>query len=102
MLKLYYHPLSTFTRRVHLALIEKKIPFETVEIDMAAREHRAPAYRAINPFGRLPTIEEDGFVLYESTAILNYLEARHPAPPLVPEDVRGRALVDMHMKLCDI
>ena len=41
-------------------------------------------------------------MLYESTAILEYLEATHPAPPLVPADARGRALVAMHMKLCDI
>ena len=45
---------------------------------------------------------EDDFVLYESTAILNYLEAIHPSPPLTPADPRGRALVDMHMKLCDL
>ena len=50
----------------------------------------------------MPTLEEDGFVLYESTAILEYLEATHPTPPLVPADARGCALVAMHMKLCDI
>jgi glutathione S-transferase len=41
-------------------------------------------------------------VLFESTAILNYLEATHPVPPLVPADLKARALVDMHMKLCDL
>jgi glutathione S-transferase len=50
----------------------------------------------------VPTLEEDGFVLFESTAILNYLEATRGNPPLVPADARGRALVDMHMKLCDL
>jgi glutathione S-transferase len=50
----------------------------------------------------VPTLEEDGFVLYESTAILDYLEAAHPTPALAPSDARGRALVDMHMKLCDL
>jgi glutathione S-transferase len=54
------------------------------------------------PYGRVPTLEEDGFVLFESTAILNYLEATRSTPPLVPADARGRALVDMHMKLCDL
>ena len=39
---------------------------------------------------------------FKSTAILNYLEATRPSPPLVPADARGRALVDMHMKLCDL
>jgi glutathione S-transferase len=102
MLKVHYHPFSTFARRIRIALIEKNIPAELVEVDMMARAHRSPAYLALNPYGRVPTLEEDGFVLYESTAILEYLEATHPTPPLVPADARGRALVSMHMKLCDV
>src|SRR5690554_6909027 len=102
MLKLHHHPLSTFSRRVRIALIEKRISHELVEVDMAARKHREPEYLALNPYGRVPTFEEDGFVLYESTAILEYLEMTRPDPPLVPADPRGRALVAMHMKLCDI
>jgi glutathione S-transferase len=102
VIKLHYHPLSTFARRVRIQLIEKRIPAELVIVDMAARAHRSPAYLRLNPYGRVPTLEEDGFVLYESTAILEYLEVTHPAPPLVPADPRGRALVVMHMKLCDL
>jgi glutathione S-transferase len=102
VLKLHYHPFSTYSRRVRIALIEKDIQAELVELDMARGAHRQPGYLALNPYGRVPTIEDDGLVLYESTAILEYLEAKHPAPPLVPADVRGRALVGMHMKLCDI
>jgi glutathione S-transferase len=102
MLKLHHHPFSTFSRRVRIALLEKNIPCELVEVDMMARAHRGPAYLALNPYGRVPTLEEEGFVLYESTAILEYLEATHPTPPLVPADARGRAHVAMHMKLCDI
>src|SRR5207344_3183803 len=71
-------------------------------VDMAARRHREQPYLSLNPYGRVPTLEEDGFVLFESTAILNYLEATRPSPPLIPADARGRALVDMHMKLCDL
>jgi len=102
MLKLHHHPFSTFARRVRIALIEKNIPAELIEVDMVARAHRGPTYLALNPYGRVPTLEDDGFVLYESTAILEYLEATHPTPPLVPADARGRAQVTMHMKLCDI
>jgi glutathione S-transferase len=102
MIKLYYHPLSTFSRRVRIALAEKQIAYEAIVVDMAQREHKDAAYLALNPYGRVPTLEEDGFVLYESTAILEHLEATHPTPPLVPADARGRALVSMHMKLCDI
>jgi glutathione S-transferase len=102
MRRLHYHPFSTFSRRVRIALLEKNIPAELVEVDMAAGAHRSEVYRRLNPYGRVPTLEEDGFVLYESTAILDYLEATHPVPPLVPADARGRALVAMHMKLCDL
>jgi glutathione S-transferase len=102
MLKLHHHPFSTFSRRVRIALLEKNIPCELIELDMMARAHRGPAYLALNPYGRVPTLEEDGFILYESTAILEYLEATHPTPSLVPADARGRAHVAMHMKLCDI
>jgi glutathione S-transferase len=101
-LKLHYNPLSTFSRRVLIAFTEKQVPHQLVVVDMAARRHREQPYLSLNPYGRVPTLEEDGFVLFESTAILNYLEATRPSPPLVPADARGRALVDMHMKLCDL
>ncbi|TDU28655.1 glutathione S-transferase [Panacagrimonas perspica] len=102
MIRIHGHPYSTFVRRVHIALVEKNIPHEKIVVDMQAGEHRKPEYRKRNPYGRVPALEEDGFMLYESSAILNYLEATHPTPALVPADVRGRALVDMHMKLCDL
>jgi glutathione S-transferase len=101
-IKLHYHSLSTYSRRVLIAFVEKQIPHELVVVDMAARRHREQPYLSLNPYGRVPTLEEDGFILFESTAILNYLEATRPTPPLVPGDARGRALVDMHMKLCDL
>ncbi len=101
-IKLHYHPFSTYSRRVLIAFAEKQIAHELVVVDMAARRHREQPYLSLNPYGRVPTVEEDGFVLFESTAILDYLEATRPSPPLVPADARGRALVDMHMKLCDI
>src|SRR6266542_145216 len=101
-IKLHYHPLSTYSRRVLIALIEKQISYEPVAIDMTARKHKEAAYLALNPYGRVPTLQENGFVLYESTAILRYLAATHPSPPLAPSDARTRALVDTHMKLCDL
>ena len=102
MLRIHHHPRSTYSRRVLIVLAEKNIPHELVAIDMEKKAHRQADYLAYNPYARVPTLEEDGFVLYESTAILNYLEATRPAPALVPADARGRALVDMHMKLADL
>ena len=102
MITIHYHPLSTYSRRVRIALLEKAIPHELAIVDMAARKHRDPSYLALNPYGRVPALQDGDFVLYESTAILGYLERLYPQPPLVPEDPRERALVDMHMKLCDL
>lgn len=102
MIKLFFNPRSTFSRRVHIALLEKQIPFEPILIDMAVREHKSEAHLSRNPYGRVPAIEDAGFMLYESASILLYLEATHPQPPLVPADAQGRALIDMHMRLCDL
>jgi glutathione S-transferase len=102
MLKLYHHPRSTYSRRVVIALAEKEIAHEETVIDMGSRQHKAPDYLAANPYGRVPAIEEDGFVLYESAAILRYLEETRPEKPLLPADPKLRALADMHMRLCDI
>jgi glutathione S-transferase len=102
VLRLYYHPASTYARRVRMTLLEKRIEFEPVVLDMVARAHKTPEYLALNPYGRVPTIDDDGFVLYESSAILTYLEATRPLPALTPPDARGRAQVDMHLRLCDL
>lgn len=101
MIRLHTHPFSTFARRVKIALIEKNIPHEEVLVDLAGRQQKTPAYLALNPYARVPTLEEDGFVLYESSAILMYLEDEHPEPALIPGDAKGRAHVDMHLRLCD-
>jgi glutathione S-transferase len=102
MIRLHCSLLSTFSRRVRMALLEKDIEHELAVIDMAAGTHKNPEYLALNPYGRVPAIEEDGFVLYESTAILGYLDSLEPEPSLFPQAARERALVDMHMKLCDL
>ncbi|WP_293373974.1 glutathione S-transferase family protein [Nevskia sp.] len=101
MLRLHSHPFSTFARRIRIALIEKNIPCEQVTIDLASRQHRKPEYLTLNPYGRVPMLEDDGFLLYESSAILMYLEDEHPEPALVPAGAKGRAEVDMHLRLCD-
>jgi glutathione S-transferase len=102
MLRLYQHPFSTYSRRVQIALLEKNIEAEQVLVDLPGREHKREPYLSLNPYARVPTLVDDDFVLYESTAILEYLEARHPQPALLPADIKGRALVAMHMKLCDL
>jgi len=101
-MKVYTHPLSTFSRRVEIALLEKGLDVERVVVDMAKREHRAPEYLALNPYGRVPTLVDGDLVLPESTAILEYLELIHPEPALLPAAAKQRAQVSMHIKLCDL
>ena len=101
-MKLYHHPLSIFARRVRMQLHEKGVTIDEVLVDMAAKEHKSEAYRALNPYARVPVLVDGDFVLYESSAIMEYLEHVFPAPPLVPPDAKGRALVSMHVKLCDL
>jgi glutathione S-transferase len=99
---LYTHPFSTYARRVRIALLEKNLEVDEVEVDMAAGAHRREPYLTLNPYGRVPTLVDGDLVLYESTAILDYLEATFPEPALVPPSLKDRALVAMHMKLCDL
>jgi glutathione S-transferase len=100
-MKLYYFPASTFSRRVRVALLEKDISCELIELSLPTGQHKQDWYAALNPYSKVPTLMIGDLALYESAAILTYLEATHPTPPLLPSDARGRALVDMHVRLCD-
>lgn len=84
MLTFYYHPLSPISRRVWLALLEKSIVFDAVLVDLKARENLKPDYLALNPFHHVPTIVDGETRILESYAILDYLEAKFPRPPLSP------------------
>ena len=100
-MKLYQFPASTFARRVRVALLEKNISCEMIELNLPAGQQKEDWYTALNPYSKVPMLVEGDLTLYESAAILTYLEATHPTPALVPEDAAGRALVDMHVRLCD-
>jgi glutathione S-transferase len=91
MLTLYDAARCPFCARVRIVLAEKGIPYETVAIDLDDR----PAFIVeLNPpSGRVPVLDDDGWVLPESAVICEYLEDRHPAPPLLPLDPGERAAV---------
>ncbi|KAJ7075510.1 glutathione S-transferase [Mycena belliarum] len=78
---------------VAMVLLEKKIPFELVAVDLTKREHKTPEYLALHPFGRVPMIDDDGFILYESRAICRYLAEKYPdqGTRLIPIDARAKA-----------
>lgn len=81
-------PRCPYCARVRIALAEKRIDVETIEVDLS---NRPDWVKELNPpDGRVPVLD-DGFVLPESDVILAYLEERFPEPPLLPADPRGRA-----------
>lgn len=82
---------SSAAYRVRLALAIKRLPYRQVAWHMAKGEHQQPAYRQIAPFGLVPMLEIDGLRLQQSLAIIEYLDARHPEPALLPTDPAQRA-----------
>ncbi len=91
MIKLYTFPLSTNSRKVRLALLEKGLEFERINVDLTKREQKNPEYLKIHPFGQVPALDDEGFIVYDSTIINEYLEDEYPYPPLMPADSEGRA-----------
>ena len=91
MIKLYTFPPSTNSRKVRIALIEKGLEFERVNVDLSKREQKNPEYLKIHPFGQIPALDDEGFIVYDSTIINGYLEDEYPYPPLMPQDSEGRA-----------
>jgi maleylacetoacetate isomerase len=80
--------------RVRIALALKGAKAEEISVNLMQGEQSKPEYRAINPLGVVPALElDDGTRLYESLAIIEYLDESQPQPPLMPRDARGRARV---------
>ena len=89
MLTLYDAPRCPYCARVRIVLAEKDLPHETVVVDLANR----PAWLfEKNPSGKVPVVEEDGWVLPESSVIAEFLEERYPEPALLPADPGERAV----------
>src|SRR5918992_1048714 len=91
MIKLYTFPPSTNSRKVRIALLEKGLEFERINVDLSKREQKSTEYLSIHPFGQVPALDDEGFVIYDSTVINEYLEDEYPYPPLMPKDSEGRA-----------
>ena len=90
MARLFHVPLSPFCRKVRLSLAEKKIEVELVE---EKYWEASPDFLRRNPAGKVPVLKIDDLTLSESAAICEYLEERHPDPPLMPKDPGERAEV---------
>jgi glutathione S-transferase len=91
----YYGSGSPYAWKVQFALEHKALPYERRVLSFAAGDTKKPEFLALNPRGRVPTIDDNGFVLYESNAIVEYLDEAYPGcgSPLVPGDARARGIV---------
>lgn len=92
---LYYGSGSPYAWRVQLALEHKALPYERKVLSFADKDTHKPEFLALNPRHRVPVIVDGDFVLYESNAIMEYLDDAYPGrgQPLFPGDARQRALV---------
>ncbi|KAJ7842175.1 glutathione S-transferase [Mycena leptocephala] len=96
VLKLHGMAISTCTRRVATVLLEKKVPFQFIPVDAAKAEHKSAAHLEKQPFGQVPYIDDDGFILYESRAICRYIADKYAnqGTSLGPTGTREKALFE--------
>ncbi|MDZ8051240.1 MAG: glutathione S-transferase family protein [Aulosira sp. ZfuVER01] len=94
MLKLYHQPISVNSRRPWIALLEKELDFELIEMKLDGDQFQ-PEFVALNPFHHIPVLVDDGFRVIESLAILDYLEAKYSTPALLPKEPKALAIVRM-------
>jgi maleylacetoacetate isomerase/maleylpyruvate isomerase len=92
-MRLYTYYRSSAAFRVRIALNLKGLQYEPEFVHLARGEQRKSEYLAVNPQGLVPALVDEGQLLTQSLAIIEYLEETHPSPPLLPKDALGRARV---------
>ncbi len=98
-MKLFGHPLSSCTRKVLVTLAEKGTTADLVVVDLFVAEHKAQGHLARHPFGVVPVLDDDGFVLFESRAIIRYLDARLEGTPLTPRSPKPLARMNQWLSV---
>ena len=93
-MKIYGHPGSICTNRVLFTFAEKSVEPELAHVDLAKGDHQSSAHVARHPFGMIPVLEDGAFSLYESRAIMRYLDDALPGAKLTPADPRARAAME--------
>ncbi len=92
---------STYVRSVRLALEEKSAPYELHEVNILGGEHAKPEHLARNPFAKVPSFTHDHLTIYETSAILRYIDRAFPGPALQAADAKLAARGDMVMSIVD-
>lgn len=90
-MKLYVNPMSPNSRKALMAAHDLGVPVETKVVDLMKGETKTPAYLKMNPNGMVPTLDDDGFMLWESNAIMQYLASKKPGNTLLPDEPKARA-----------
>ena len=98
-LRLYRNPVSGHCHRVELFLSLLGLPFESIDVDLAQKQHKAPDFLAMNPLGQIPVLCDGELTLADSNAILVYLEALHAPGQWLPRDPVGAARVQRWLSL---
>ncbi|MBS0475968.1 MAG: glutathione S-transferase family protein [Proteobacteria bacterium] len=88
MIRIFGFPLSPYVRKVHVVAAEKNVDVEMV---LGRPGDPSPEFLAASPFRKIPAMQDGDFNLADSTAIVTYLDALHPAPAIAPGDARQRA-----------
>ena len=103
-MRLYSYFRSSAAYRVRIALNVKGVEYETVTVDLPGGGHRLPEFRALNPQATIPTLDDGGTILWQSLAIIEYLDARYPSPRLIPAEPVARARVQALAQLiaCEV
>lgn len=97
MLKLWGRVNSSNVKKVRWTCAELDVPYNRIDAGLHFGVNNTPEFKAMNPMGMIPVIDDDGFVLWESNAIVRYLCAKHPKAPFYPSDLRVRAAADRWM-----
>ncbi len=99
-MRLYYHPVSTCSRRVLMAAHALNVELDLVAVDLFKGAQHAPDFLKLNPNHRVPVLADGDFVLWESYAIMQYLADRAPGQTLYPTDPQARADVNRWLFWC--
>ncbi len=92
-LQLYTFWRSSAAYRVRIALALKGLAYESATVNLANGDQSAPDFKALNPQGRVPFLQQGEFGLAQSLAIIEYIDELHPQSPLLPADLRDKAQV---------
>ena len=103
-MRLYSFFRSSAAFRVRIALNVKGLEYETIAVHLPQGRHRDAGFRGVNPQSTVPVLDDAGTILWQSLAIIEYLDARYPRPRLIPEEPVARARVQALAQLvaCDM